>query len=115
MKFLTKYLIVTSVLFHIALLVSLYWVLPYYKNIQESFKTSVNSSEYENTAVVKDITELSRGGLTYKGYLVEMHGQNLYVSNMSGASFTVGEEVKIMTMVNSFNNTEHLIALAVKK
>jgi hypothetical protein len=115
MKFLSKYLKVTSVLFHIALLASLYWVLPYYKNIQEGFKTGINSSEYENTAIVKDITEISRGVLRYKGYLVEMDGQNLYVTSMGDYSFIVGEEVKIMTTVNSFNDKDRLMAVAVKK
>jgi hypothetical protein len=115
MKFLCKYLKVTSVLFHIALLASLYWVIPYYKNVQANFKIGINSSEYENTAIVKDITEISRNGLKYKGYLVEMDGQNLYVPSMGDNSIIVGEEVQIMTMVNSFKDLNTLFAIALKK
>ena len=115
MKFLSKYLKVTSVLFHIALLASLYWVIPYYKNVQANFKIGINSSEYENTAIVKDITEISRNGLKYKGYLVEMDGQNLYVPSMGDNSIIVGEEVQIMTMVNSFKDLNTLFAIAIKK
>lgn len=115
MKLLNKYLVVTSVIFHIAILTSLYWIVPYYKNIQGGFETGVNSSNYENNAIVRDISEISQNGLKYKGYLVEMDGQDLYIPSMGAESFIVGEEVKVMTMINSFNDLNTLNAFVVKK
>jgi hypothetical protein len=115
MKLLNKYLVVTSVIFHIAILISLYWIIPYYENVQEGFKVGVNSSNYENNAIVRDISEISRNGFKYEGYLVEMDGQDLYIPSTGDNSFIVGEEVKVMTMINSFNDSKTLTAYVVKK
>ena len=115
MKILNKYLVITSVIFHIAILTSLYWIIPHYEKVQEGFETGVNSSNYENNAIIRDISEISQNGLNYKGYLVEIDGQDLYIPSAGADSFIVGEEVKIMTMINSFNDLNTLNAFVVKK
>jgi hypothetical protein len=115
MKLLNKYLVVTSVIFHIAILTSLYWIIPHYEKVLEGFETGVNSSNYENNAIIRDISEISQNGLKYKGYLVEIDGQDLYIPSAGADSFIVGEEVKIMTMINSFNDLNTLNAFVVKK
>jgi len=79
------------------------------------FETGVNSSNYENNAIIRDISEISQNGLKYKGYLVEIDGQDLYIPSAGADSFIVGEEVKIMTMINSFNDLNTLNAFVVKK
>jgi hypothetical protein len=115
MKFLGKYLIVTSVVFHILLLASLYWVLPYYNYMQDTVKTNMDSHKQENYAVVKNVTEISRNGLKYKGYLVSMDGQDLYVQGTGDDSIAVNEEVKILINVHPYKDLQTLTVIAVKK
>jgi len=115
MKFLSKYLIATSVVFHILLLASLYWVLPYYNYMQDTVKTNMDSYKQENYAVVKNVTEMSRNGLKYRGYLVSMDGQDLYVQGTGDDSIAVNEEVKILINAHPFKDLQTLTVIAVKK
>jgi hypothetical protein len=107
--------VVTSVIFHIALLASLYWVLPYYDYMKDTVKTNMDSYKQENYAIVKDITEISHNGLKYKGYLVNMDGQDLYVQGMGDDSITLGEEIKILISVHPFKDLQTLTVIAIKK
>lgn len=115
MQLLKKYLVVTSVIFHVLLFSSAYWLLPYYNYMQDTVKTNIDAYKKEQTAIVKDITEISRNGLTYKGYLVSMDGQNLYVQGMGDESIALNEEVKILINTHPFKDLQTLTVIAIKK
>jgi hypothetical protein len=115
MKFLNKYLIVTSVIFHLVLIASLFWILPYYGYMNDTIKTNADSRKQAKTAIVKDITEFSRNGLNYRGYLVNVDGQDLYISGVGNDAFALGEEINILVSVHPFKDIQTLTVIGVKK
>lgn len=115
MKYAIKYLIVTSVIFHLLLVAALFWGLPYYSHMQDSVKRNVDSYQHANSAVVKGITEISRDGVKYKGYLVNMDGQDLYVAGVGDQSIALDEEVKILIGVHPYKDIQSLTVIALKK
>ena len=115
MKLLNKYLIITSIILHIVILIGIFFGVSHFDNVRESFKAGVDSYKYDNDALVKGVTEINRNGLKYKGYLVEMNGDDLYVPGNGNDDIVVGETVKIMTMVNSFNDVDTLTIVVLDK
>jgi hypothetical protein len=108
MKILSKYLVTTSVLFHLILLVAAVGFSSYVNDVKNNFGDALNSSKFEAEALVTDITELSRDGLVYTGYLINLNGKDLYVTGPAHQNIAIGDKVKVMTMINSFQDEKKL-------
>ena len=114
MKFIKGYLIFTSVIFHLALVGSLYWILPLYNDALHTTESLVESFEQESLGTVISKSEISRGDLTYKGYLVKYNGMDLYLPGVPNNKIEIGDQIQIITYEHSRFGVPNLLAFAAK-
>ena len=115
MRIFKKYLQVTSVLFHLAIVTSLFWIVPFFihsANVGESWANSIIEAE---TGVIEEVSEIIDGKLKYKGYKVKYNEQSLYVSGLSSDDFKKGEIVNVMVNEHPYQPLETLMVTISKK
>jgi len=116
MKFLKQYLLVSSVILHLTIIISLFWVVPLFTHAMEADKSwaeSANKNKSE-TGVVKDVSEIVRGKLKYKGYLVSYKDKNLYVMGNDLDKIKKGDVVNVMIDEHPFSPLKSLIVTVSK-
>lgn len=92
---LKKYLIVSSVIFHIIFLVSLYWVVPFFSRTAEMASRNVDSFQNPEVGTIESVSTLNRKGIPYNGYKIGLDGQSLYVTGNGDETYRVGDEVDL--------------------
>lgn len=92
---LKKYLIVTSIIFHVLILASLIWIVLFFKNSFEAGSEWAAAAENSEVGLVKDVAVIRRNGVPYVGYEIELNGQLLYLSGASDKKYKVNDEVDI--------------------
>lgn len=115
MKYLKKYLIVTSVILHVAIVLSLIWVVPFLTHSMEVGKSWSELSKKGEIGVVENVSEIVRGNLKYKGYLVNYKGQNLYVMGTGTDEIKKGDVVNVMVSEHPYSPLKTLMVVITKK
>ena len=114
MKFIKGYLVFTSVIFHLALAGSLYWIMPLYDDAIHSTESLAESIAQESLGTVTDKSEITRGNLTYTGYSVKFEGSNLYLTGTPNDEIEIGEQVQIITYEHLRSGVPTLFAFATR-
>jgi len=108
-KYLKQYLIASSVILHLAIALSLFWIIPFFTHSMKVGKSWAESSSKSENGVVKDVSEIVRGNLKYRGYLVNYKKQNLYVMGTGADDIEKGDVVKVMVNEHPYGPLKTLI------
>ena len=90
-----NYLVVSSVIFHLLILLSLFWVIPFLSRVSDISGDNVASYLSPEVGTVKDVTSIERDGVRYNGYKLELDGKDLYVSGSGDKLYRVGDDVDL--------------------
>ncbi len=115
MKYLKTYLIVTSVILHIAIILSLFWIVPLLNHSRDVGKLWLESPKKSEIGVVKNVSEIVRGNLKYKGYLVNYKGQDLYVMGTGADEIKKGDAVNVIVSEHPYRPLKTLMVYITKK
>jgi hypothetical protein len=115
MKYLKKYLMVSSVILHLVILISLFWIIPFYTQAMKAGKTWAESINTSESGVVKDVSEIVRDDLKYRGYCINYNDQNLYVMGSSMDGIEKGDEVNVMVNEHPYSPIKTLMVTITKK
>jgi hypothetical protein len=113
MKYLKRYLVVSSVIVHVVVVVALVWAAPLIgqgMDFAKSFRELVEESEI---GVVEDVSEIVRGDSKYRGYLVNYKGQDLFVSGKAWDDIKEGDVVNVV--VSEVPRSPMLMVIVSKK
>lgn len=114
MNFLKGYLIVTSVILHLLLLLALIWAVPFLKNADKSGRQMVEAMKEENIAVVEDVSELTKNEFQHKGYKINYNGKILYVMGAGEVEIKTGDRVNVMISEHPYSPMKSLIVSIMK-
>jgi hypothetical protein len=78
----------------------------------KTFTESIKTSE---SGVVKDVSEIVRDDLKYKGYCINYNDQNLYVMGSSMDGIEKGDEVDVMVSEHPYGPIKTLMVTITKK
>lgn len=115
MKILKIYLIVTSVIFHLGIAMSLIWIIPTISHACKVGTQWAKSTSTAETGVVEDVSEIIRGDLKYKGYWLKYEGQNLYVQGLDSDEIQKGDAVQVIVNEHPYGPLNTLIVTVSKK
>ena len=115
MKFLKTYLIVTSVIFHLGIAMSLIWIIPTISHACRVGTQWAESTTIAKTGVVEDVSEIMRGNLKYKGYWLKYEGQDLYVQGLDSDDIHKGDTVHVTVNEHPYGPLNTLIVTVSKK
>ena len=115
MRFIKGYLIITSVFLHLALLVFLVWIVPFYSNAVAAGREWANSSSNAKEAVVDDVCIIEQDGLKYKGYKLSYNGDTLYTMGTGTDDINPGDTVKVMIVPHPYGPLKSLLVTVMKK
>jgi hypothetical protein len=90
-----KYLIVTSIIFHVLILLSLFWLIPFFSNSIESGREWASASENSEIAIVEDVSVVNRDGVFHIGYEINLNGEVIYLSGSADKKYKIGDEVDV--------------------
>jgi hypothetical protein len=109
MKYIKFYLILTSIVFHFAAIISLVWTIPIYNNALKSGAELATSLESSETGLIEDVSEIEKDGLRYRGYKILYQGSELYVDGSGGEEHKKGDVVKVLITSHPYNPIKSLV------
>ena len=115
MKYLKGYLIVTSVIFHLGIVIALFWIVPFFAHARDVGKQWTESSASSQTGVVENVSEIVRGDLKYKGYWLKYEGQDLYVQGLESDGIQKGDAVQVTINEHPYEPLKTLIVTVTKQ
>jgi len=115
MKYVKMYLMASSIVLHIALIVFVLWASPFYSNASKAGKQWAQSIQNPGEkGIVADVSEIIRGEYRYKGYLVKYSGQDLYVMGTGKDNIEKGDQVNVMIQEHPYAPTKSLMVVVTK-
>jgi hypothetical protein len=114
-KVLKMYLMITSVFVHLAAVVSLFWIIPLFIHSVNVGKEWAESSNTSEIGVVEGVSQIEKGNLKYKGYMVKYKGQDLYVMGVGTDDINKGDSVKVLINEHPYAPLKTLIVTITKK
>ena len=90
-----NYLVVSSVIFHALILLSLFWIVPFFSRSVEMGTDQVDKLHNPEVGKVEDVSTLLRDGVPYNGYRININDKILYVTGSGDKKFRVGDEVDL--------------------
>ena len=90
-----KYLIATSIVFHIAIITSMFWVIPFFYNSIQSGKEWASASKNSEIGIVENVSVIERDGVVNIGYQISLNGKSIYLSGSSDKKYKVGDNLDI--------------------
>jgi len=114
MNFLKGYLILSSVILHLLLLLALIWAVPFFQNAEKSGRQMAEAMKEENIAVVEDVSELSKNEYKYNGYKINYNGRILYVTGAGEDAIKAGDRVNVVIAEHPYLPTKSLIVSIMK-
>ena len=115
MKYLKKYLMVSSVILHLVILISLFWIIPFFTQSMKAGKTWAESIKTSESGVVKDVSEIVRDNLKYRGYWINYKDQNLYVMGTGTDEIEKGDKVNVIVNEHPYGPLKTLMVTITKK
>lgn len=106
-KFLRGYLMVSSVVLHVALLCGLIWLVPNLRSGMAMARQFQNPGP-ETQAQILDVSRYSEGENSYVGYAVKWKGQKLYLMG-TDSNVKAGDTVNLMVQKHPYGPTKSLI------
>lgn len=92
-RILFGYLVVSSVVLHLVVLGVGVWMM---SNMRDAMARADNSfTGRGESAIVRDVMELTEGDYIYQGYLLEFRGKPLYVEGHGRENVHIGDEVTV--------------------
>ncbi len=115
MKYIKMYLIASSIVLHIVLIVVLFWAAPFYSNALESSKEMAQSFQGKGEkGTVANVSEIIRGEYRYKGYLLKYNGQDLYVMGTDNDNIVKGDQVNVLIQKHPYAPLKSLMVVVTK-
>lgn len=90
-----KYLIATSIVFHIVIIISMFWVVPFFYNSIQSGKEWTSARENSEIGIVENVSVIKRDGVVHIGYQISLNGKLIYLSGASDRKYKVGDNLDI--------------------
>jgi hypothetical protein len=90
-----KYLIFTSVVFHIVIIISLFWIVPFFYSSIQSGKEWASASENSEIGIVENVSVIKRDNVINIGYHISLNGNAIYLSGSSDKKYKVGDKLDI--------------------
>ncbi len=104
-----NYLMVTSIIFHLVLLLSLFWIVPFYSRAIEEGANWAEASQNSEVGTVNDVALLEREGVRYVGYAIETGGSTLYLSGTTDDIYRIGDEVDLLISKHPYEPLDTLM------
>lgn len=115
MKYLKTYLMASSVVLHIVLIVGIIWAVPFFSRAAKTGKQIAQTIQNpQDKGVVADVSEIVRGEYRYKGYLVKFHDKDLYVMGTGKDNIEKGDQVNVMIQEHPYAPTKSLMVVLTK-
>ncbi len=115
MKYVKIYLMASSIVLHIVLIVFLFWAEPFFSNASKSAKELAQSLQSPGEkGIVADVSEIIRGEYRYKGYLIKYNGQDLYVMGTGRDNIEKGDQVNVLIQEHPYTPTKSLMVVVTK-
>jgi membrane protein implicated in regulation of membrane protease activity len=115
MKYVKIYLMASSVVLHIVLIVFLFWAAPFYSNASKAAnELAQNMQSSGEKGIVTDVSEIIRGEYRYKGYLIKYNGQDLFVSGTGRDTIEKGDQVNVLIQEHPYAPTKSLMVIVTK-
>ncbi len=95
------YLVISSVILHLLILLSLFWIIPFFSKTAEMGAAQFDSFQDPEVGVIEDVSTISRDAVSYNGYKIRFNEDTLYVAGTGDEIYRVGDEVDLSI-------TEHL-------
>lgn len=108
MKYFKIYLMITSVVLHIALIVFIIWAMPVFTG-KAGGQWEQNVQTKGDLGVVADVSEIVRGENRYRGYLVKSNGKDLYLAGDPGSNLEKGDQVRVMLQEHPYAPSKSLM------
>ena len=86
-----NYLIVSSVIFHILILLSLFWIIPFFNHAAEMGVENIENFQSPEIGMIEDVSTITREGVAYNGYKIDLAGVALYVAGTGDATYRIGD------------------------
>ncbi len=115
MKYVKIYLMASSIVLHIVLIVFLFWAAPFYSNASKAANELAQSIQSPGEkGIVTGVSEIIRGEYRYKGYLVKYNGQDLYVTGTGKDTIEKGDQVNVLIQEHPYAPTRSLMVIVTK-
>lgn len=115
MKYFKMYLMASSIVLHIVLIVFLFWAAPFLSHASKAAKELTQSIQSPSEkGIVADVSEIIRGEYRYKGYLIKYNGQDLYVMGTGKDKIEKGDQVNVLIQEHPYAPTKSLMVVVTK-
>jgi hypothetical protein len=108
-KAIKYYLIGTSIFFHAIILISLFWIIPFFNNASTAGKSWAESAMNPDKGIIEDVSTLEQDGLKYQGYKINYNDRTLYTMGTGNDEFEIGQTVNVMVNAHPYGPLKTLM------
>jgi hypothetical protein len=103
------YLIITSIIGHLLVVISLFWLIPLYTNAISVGKSVTESMKKASHGKIEDLCEIEQNGKKYIGYKISYNDKPLYVMGIGPDEHKIGDTVKVLISDHPYGPLKTLI------